>query len=220
MSSSSGSSSNERGITLFRQGVEQLPLLTQEIKLLVPQPEKFEKVSFEITERFKNMGSGGASQPITPKDLVHCTKLLREFQELTRVPLNEGGQSQESGGTRELVIRDPSIAMMRRGVNEGMFYVAKEVLQTGIDSVDALDLKNVNAFSEIVTSAKKLIEQSAIGISEDSGRDPDEDPATHMEFGHDPAQFYRGGLAYKDLEEAEEDPKETQGQGGRYTGQS
>ncbi|KAM0811990.1 putative NACHT-NTPase and P-loop NTPases N-terminal domain-containing protein [Seiridium cardinale] len=220
MSSSSGSSSNDRSITRFRQGVEQLPLLTQEIKLLVHQPEKFEQVSFEITERFKNMGSGAGSQPITQQDLLHCTKLLREFQELTRVPLQEGDQSQEPGKTQDLVIRDPSITMMRRGVNEGMFFVAKEVLQTGIDSVDALDLKNVNSFGGIVTGARKLIEQSAIGMSEDSGRNPDEDPAAHLESGEDIAQYYRGGLAYKDLDEDEEDPKETRGQGGHYAGHS
>ncbi|ETS79732.1 hypothetical protein PFICI_09585 [Pestalotiopsis fici W106-1] len=199
-------------ITRFNQSVALLPSLTQEVGALVAQPEKFMHVSEEIIERFRNMGSSGAKQPITSADLDSCITLLREFQELTRAPMEQAGE------TRALVVRDPKIEKIRGGVNEGMFFVATQALQTSINDTNALDLRNVQAFKMIMKPAQILIEQSNVGMLEDAvarGEDLD----SFVDSSLDPAQFINGGRAYRGIDDVDRNPLETQGRGKRFAGQ-
>lgn len=163
------------------------------------------------------MGRSGSNQPITPADLDHCLDLLREFQELTSPAPAEADEPQQSGGTQVAAVPESKIETMRRGVNQGMFFIAEEAIQTGINGTDVLDLGSVNAFNQVMKPAQKLVEQSFISMSADA-RARGEDP---LAFGEDIALSLQGGIAYRGIDDdLEELSTETQGQGGRFAGQS
>lgn len=208
-------------IARFNRAVQHLPALAGELESLasqsVAQPEEFLRVSHGIMRRFQHMGRSGANQPITPADLDHCLDLLREFQELTNPPPTEADESRESGGTQVAAVPESKIEAMRRGVNQGMLYIAEEAIQTGISGTNALNLGSVNAFNQIMKPAQKLVELSYNGLAADA-RTRGEDP---LAFGEDIALSLHGGAAYRGIDDDLEDlSTDTQGQGGRFAGQS
>lgn len=183
----------------------------------VARPEEFLRVSRGVMRRFQNLGRSDANQPVTPADLDHCLDLLREFQELTKPPPTETDESQQSGGTQVAPVPKSKIQMMCRGVNQGMFFIAVEAIQTGISVTDVFNLLSVNAFNQTMKPAQKLVEQSFIGMSADA-RARGEDP---LAFGEDIALSLQGGIAYRGIDDDVEGlSTDTQGEGGRFAGQS